>query len=54
MNQNQSILYLGIPMLMYAMQAYFVYWDAGKYGLALTMISYAQANIGLILDAHGI
>lgn len=48
------VAWLGIPMVMYALQGYFVYWDGGRYGMALTMLSYAQANIGLILDAHGI
>ncbi len=48
-----SLLFLGLPMLMYALQGYFVYFNAGRYGMALTMLSYAQANIGLILDAHG-
>jgi hypothetical protein len=52
--QNQSIIWLGVPMVMYALQGYFVYWDHGRYGMALCMVSYAQANIGLILDAYGI
>lgn len=54
MSPNQSIIYLGVPMLMYALQGYFVYFEAGRYGMALTMLSYAQANIGLVLDAYGI
>jgi hypothetical protein len=51
---NQSLIWLGVPMVMYALQGYFVYWEHGRYGMALCMISYAQANIGLVLDAYGI
>jgi hypothetical protein len=40
-------------MVMYALQGYLVYWEAGRYGMALTMLSYAVANIGLTLDAYG-
>lgn len=48
------VIWLGIPLLMYLGQAVFEYLQQGRYGMALTMTAYAAANIGLILDAHGI
>ena len=51
---TSALAFLGIPMLMYALQGVFVYYAEQRYGMALTMFAYAAANVGLILDAHGI
>lgn len=51
---NQSLIYLGVPLLMYLAQAMLVYVAAGRYGMALCLGAYALANVGLILDAYGI
>lgn len=48
------IFWLGVPMLMYVGQAVFEYLKDGRYGMALAMGAYALANVGLILDSHGI
>lgn len=49
-----TYLFMGIPTLMYLVQAVGVYWQQGRYGMALALFSYAQANVGLILDQQGI
>lgn len=49
-----GILFLGIPLLMYVLQGVFVYYRAGRYGMALAMLAYALANVGLILDLFNI
>ncbi len=48
------VFWLGVPLLMYLGQAIFGYLAEGRYGMALTMTAYALANVGLVLDAHGI
>lgn len=48
------LLWLGIPLLCYAIQSVAVYFAAGRYGMALCMAAYALANVGLILDAYGV
>lgn len=48
------VIWLGIPLLMYLGQSIFEYLQQGRYGMALCMAAYSLANIGLILDAHGI
>lgn len=50
----KPLIFLGIPLLMYLGQAVFDYWNQGRYGMALCMAAYSLANVGLILDAHGI
>jgi hypothetical protein len=50
----RPIVLLGIPMLMYVLQGATDYLTQGRYGMALCMFAYALANVGLILDAHGI
>ena len=54
MSLNLGLVFLGIPLLMYIMQGVGVYLIAGRYGMALAMVAYAIANIGLILDLYGI
>ena len=49
-----TLLFLGLPLLLYLCQAVFVYLQQGRYGMALALYSYAQANVGLILDSEGI
>jgi hypothetical protein len=49
-----SLAFMGIPMLMYSLQGWLVYYQGGRYGMALAMFGYSLANIGLILDANGI
>jgi hypothetical protein len=51
---NAGLIFLGVPLLMYVMQGAFVYYAAGRYGMALAMLAYALANVGLILDLYGI
>ncbi len=53
-SEHAAFLFLGIPMLMYVLQGIVVYWNAGRYGMTLCMVSYALANIGLLLDVYGI
>jgi hypothetical protein len=48
------LIWLGVPLLMYLGQSVFEYLAQGRYGMALCMAAYALANVGLILDAHGI
>jgi hypothetical protein len=48
-----SLLFLGIPMLMYVGQGVAVYAAQGRWGMCLAMCAYALANVGLILDARG-
>jgi hypothetical protein len=48
------VFWLGVPMLMYLGQAVFEYLRQGRYGMALCLTAYSLANVGLILDAHGI
>jgi hypothetical protein len=50
----QPIVFLGIPMLAYAIQSVVVYYAQSRYGMTVCMAAYALANIGLILDAYGI
>jgi hypothetical protein len=52
--EHQALIYMGVPMLMYALQGAIVYAQAGRYGMALTMFAYSAANVGLILDVFGI
>jgi hypothetical protein len=51
---REALIFLGIPLLMYVLQGATVYMQQGRYGMALCMYAYALANVGLILDAHGI
>lgn len=51
---NQSLVFLGVPLVMYVLQAVVVYLAAGRYGMALCLAAYALANVGLILDAYGV
>jgi hypothetical protein len=51
---NLGLVFLGVPLLMYVLQGAFVYLAAGRYGMAICMLSYAAANVGLILDLYGI
>lgn len=51
---REALVFLGVPLLMYVLQGVVVYIKAGRYGMALCMFAYALANVGLILDAHGI
>jgi hypothetical protein len=46
--------FLGLPLVCYLLQSVAVYWQQGRYGMALALFSYAQANVGLILDQQGI
>jgi hypothetical protein len=48
------IVFLGIPMLAYAVQSVVVYYAQSRYGMTVCMAAYALANIGLILDAYGV
>lgn len=48
------LIWLGIPLLMYLGQAITGYLAEGRYGMALCLAAYSLANVGLILDAHGI
>ena len=50
----KPLLFLGIPLLAYAVQSVVVYYAQGRYGMTLCMAAYALANVGLILDAYGI
>jgi hypothetical protein len=52
--QQQALIYMGVPMVMYSLQGVMVYMQLGRYGMALCMFAYSAANIGLILDAYGI
>jgi len=49
-----TYFFMGLPMLCYLGQAIGVYWQQGRYGMALALFSYALANAGLILDSKGI
>jgi hypothetical protein len=49
-----GLIFLGVPMLMYVAQGVGVYWQEGRYGMALCVCAYALANVGLILDMYGI
>ena len=49
-----SLAFMGVPMLMYSLQGWLVYYRGGRMGMALAMFGYALANIGLILDANGV
>lgn len=49
-----GVLFLGIPLLAYVVQGLVVYLAEGRYGMALCMVAYALANVGLILDLYGI
>lgn len=49
-----TLLFMGVPLVMYLGQSVFVYLAAGRYGMALTLFAYAVANVGLILDAYGV
>lgn len=51
---NPGLIYLGVPLLMYVMQGCVVYIAEKRYGMALTMLAYAIANVGLIMDLYGI
>jgi hypothetical protein len=51
---NPGLVFLGVPLLMYVLQGAFVYYVAGRYGMALCMFAYALANVGLLLDLYGI
>ena len=51
---NAGLVFLGVPLLMYVLQGSTVYYAQGRYGMALTMVAYAIANVGLILDMYGI
>jgi hypothetical protein len=51
---NAGLIFLGVPLLMYVLQGVTVYYQAGRYGMALAMFAYAAANVGLILDLYGI
>ena len=51
---NATYLFMGVPLLMYLCQAFFVYWQQGRYGMALALFAYALANVGLILDQQGV
>jgi hypothetical protein len=48
---TSSLLFLGVPLLMYVMQGVFVYAAQGRWGMCIAMCAYALANVGLILDA---
>lgn len=50
----KPLIFLGIPLVMYVLQGATDYLAQGRYGMALCMFAYATANIGLIMDAHGI
>jgi hypothetical protein len=53
-NNWQTYLFMGIPMLMYLAQAFVVYYAQGRYGMCLCLTAYSLANVGLILDALGV
>jgi hypothetical protein len=48
------LIWLGVPLLMYLGQSVFEYLAQGRDGMALTMLAYAVANVGLIMDAYGV
>jgi hypothetical protein len=50
----KPIIFLGVPLLMYVLQGATDYLVQGRYGMAVCMFAYAAANVGLIMDAHGI
>ena len=49
-----TFVFMGVPTLMYLCQAVFVHWQQGKYGMAVALFSYAQANVGLMMNDAGI
>jgi len=51
---NHGLFFLGIPLVAYVLQGALVYYSAGRYGMCLTMMAYALANVGLMLDLYGI
>lgn len=49
-----SIVFLGVPLVAYFCQAWFVYRPGHRYGLMLMMFAYAVAIVGQYLDTRGI
>ncbi len=47
-------LFVGIPMVCYALQGCLVYLKAGRIGMAVAMFGYVLANVGIIMDAKNI
>lgn len=54
LEQHGTLLFLGVPLMSYVVQGAVVYALQGRWGMALAMVSYAVANVGLILDSRGI
>jgi hypothetical protein len=54
LNNWQTYVFLGIPLLLYLCQAFAVYFAQGRYGMCMALTAYAIANCGLILDALGV
>lgn len=54
LEQWGTVLFMGLPAMCYLLQASLVYYEQGRYGMAFAVFSYAQANLGFMLDSRGI
>jgi len=48
---NSTWILIGVPTVMYALQAMNYYWNLRRVGMCLTFFGYCIANIGLIIDS---
>jgi hypothetical protein len=48
---NPTYIFLGVPLVMYILQALVVYAPQGRWGMCLALLAYALANAGFIWDA---
>lgn len=44
-------IFVGVPITMYTCQAAFYFFHQGRVGLCITMLCYALANVGVLIDA---
>lgn len=54
MKLSVDVILLGVPGLLYAAQACQYAAVHDRYGMALAFLAYGVANLGFILDQHGI
>lgn len=54
MKLNVDVVLLGLPGLLYVGQACQYALAHDRYGMALAFLAYGIANVGFILDLHGV
>jgi hypothetical protein len=52
--KHLPLLFVGLPLICYLLQAAYYFFVQGRHGLCITMVSYSLANVGVIWDSYEI